>query len=93
MIVFPKHITVSDLFTHDDVPGQVDAVGHGADFFEGVEHGPVRAAHGPPVLVLGVTEFIKTSCSSSLWWKQTTFISQIHCSVSREAVITLWTWF
>lgn len=49
-----------------DVPWQVDAVCHGADFFKGVEHGAVGAAHGPPVLVFGVTEFIKTSCTCSL---------------------------
>lgn len=55
--------------TYHYVPWQVDAVGHGADLFEGVEHGPVRAAHGPPVLVLGITKFIKTSGTSSLQWK------------------------
>lgn len=55
--------------TYHYVPWQVDAISHGADFFEGIEHGPVRAAHGPPVLVLGVTKFIKTSCTSSLQWK------------------------
>lgn len=73
--------------TYYDVPWQVDAICHGADFFEGVEHGPVGAAHGPPVLVLGVTEFIKTSCACSLWWK-------IHCNcISREAMMTLRMWF
>lgn len=38
--------------TYNDVPRQIDAVCHGADFFEGVQHGPVRAAHGPAILVL-----------------------------------------
>lgn len=37
---------------YNDVPGQIDAICHGADFFEGVQHGPVGAAHGPAVLVL-----------------------------------------
>lgn len=63
--------------TYYDVPWQVDAVCHGADFFKGVEHGPVRAAHRPPVLVLGVTEFIKTSRACSLWWKQRVLISAL----------------
>lgn len=53
--------------TYYDVPRQVDAIRHGADLFEGVEHGPVRAAHGSPVLVLRVPKFIKAGSSCSLW--------------------------
>lgn len=58
--------------TYYDVPGQVDAICHCADFFECVEHGPVRAAHGSTVLVLGVAKLIKTSRTGSLWrkWKR-----------------------
>ncbi len=68
--------------TYYDVPRQVDAICHGADFFKGVEHGPVGAAHGPPVLVLGVTEFVKTSCTCSLRWKT-------HCNcISRGTTMT-----
>lgn len=57
--------------TYNDVPGQIDAICHGADFFEGVQHGPVRAAHGPAVLVLWITKFIETSGTCSLWWQRT----------------------
>lgn len=65
--VFEDNLTQNR--TYDYVPWQVDAICHGADFFKGVEHGPVRAAHGPAVLVLGVTKFIETSCTRPLWWK------------------------
>lgn len=57
--------------TYNDVPRQIDAIRHGADFFEGVQHGPVRAAHGPAVLILWITKFIETSCTCSLWWQRT----------------------
>lgn len=52
--------------THDDVAGEVDPVGHGADLLEGVQHGPIRAAHGPAVLVLGIAELVKAGRARSL---------------------------
>lgn len=65
----PGEESVSSLWTYYDVSRQVDAIRHGADLFEGVQHGPVRAAHGPPVLVLWVAELVEAGRARSLWRK------------------------
>jgi hypothetical protein len=57
---------VEERGTYDDVPGQVDAVRHGGDLLEGVQHGAVRAAHGAAVLVLGVAKLVEAGGAGAL---------------------------
>ncbi len=52
--------------TYDDVSGEVDPVGHGGDLLEGIQHGSIGAAHGSPILVLGISKLIKARCTCSL---------------------------
>ena len=79
--------------TYDDVPGQVDAVGHGGDLLEGVQHGAVRAAHGAPVLVLGIPKLVEAGGAGALRRPQASAVLRLGGPAPPETSILIQCWY